>query len=313
MINSGLQVSKTKLTIKKIKQNFSLYLLLLPSLVLLICFSYKPMYGVLIAFKNYHPIDGIMGSSWATPWYEYFLKYFKSYQFTTTIKNTLVINLYSLIVSFPFPIILAIVINQMRLKRFKQVFQTVIYMPHFISTVVMVSLIMIILSPDSGVIGGFGKLIGVHIPNLMGSAGAFSHIYVWSDVWQHTGWDSIIYIAALSAIDPSLYEAATMDGASKWQKIFYIDLPMLIPTATILLILRVGGIMGLGFEKVYLMQNSLNMASSEVISTYVYKIGLLSAQYSYSAAINLFSTIINFILLITVNKVSKKFGNSSLW
>lgn len=313
MINSGLQVSKTKLTIKKIKQNLSLYLLLLPALVLLICFSYKPMYGVLIAFKDYHPIDGIMGSSWATPWYEYFLKYFKSYQFATTIKNTLVINIYSLIVSFPFPIILAIVINQMRLKRFKQVFQTVIYMPHFISTVVMVSLIMIILSPDSGVIGGLGKLLGIHIPNLMGSAGAFSHIYVWSDVWQHTGWDSIIYIAALSAIDPSLYEAATMDGASKWQKIFYIDLPMLIPTATILLILRVGGIMGLGFEKVYLMQNSLNMASSEVISTYVYKIGLLSAQYSYSAAINLFSTIINFILLITVNKVSKKFGNSSLW
>lgn len=313
MINSSLQISKTKLTIKKIKQNLGLYLLLLPAVVLLICFTYKPMYGVLIAFKDYHPIDGIMGSSWADPWYEYFLKYFKSYQFVTTIKNTLVINIYSLVVSFPFPIILAIVINQMRVKRFKQVFQTVIYMPHFISTVVMVSLIMIILSPDSGVIGGLGKVLGIHVPNLMGSAGAFSHIYVWSDVWQHTGWDSIIYIAALSSIDPSLYEAATMDGASKWQKILYIDLPMLIPTATILLILRVGGIMGLGFEKVYLMQNSLNMASSEVISTYVYKIGLLSAQYSYSAAINLFSTIINFILLITVNKVSKKFGNSSLW
>ena len=310
---SGLETGKRKHTLKKIKQDIGLYFLLLPAIVLLICFTYKPMYGVIIAFKDYQPADGIMGSPWADPWYKYFTKFFNSFQFSRTIINTLVINIYSMIISFPFPIILALAINQMKAKKFKKVFQTITYMPHFISTVVMVGLISLILSPDSGLLGNLGNFVGFHIPNLMGEAGAFSHIYVWSDVWQHTGWDSIIYLAALSSIDPSLYEAATIDGASNWQKIRYIDLPMLAPTAMILLILRVGGLMGLGFEKVYLMQNSLNMSNSEVISTYVYKIGLLSAQYSYSAAINLFSTIINFILLITVNQISKKVSDNSLW
>lgn len=313
MIKPDMKTSRAKLVFKRIKSNLGLYLLLMPAVVLLILFTYKPMYGVIIAFKEYQPVKGILGSPWADPWYKYFTKFFNSYQFNNTIKNTLVINIYSLIISFPFPIILALVLNQMRAKRFKKVFQTITYMPHFISTVVMVGIIMIILSPDAGILAHLGKAFGVKVPNLMGSAGAFSHIYVWSDVWQHTGWDSIIYLAALSAIDPSLYEAATVDGASNWQKIRHIDIPMLLPTAAILLILRVGGLMGLGFEKVYLMQNSLNIASSEVISTYVYKIGLLSGQYSYSAAINLFSTIINFILLITVNKITKKVSNNSLW
>jgi len=313
MIIPSLEKGKSKSTFKRIKENWGLYVLLMPAVIILICFTYKPMYGVIIAFKDYQPVKGITGSSWANPWYKYFTKFFNSYQFSTTIKNTLVINFYSMIVSFPFPIILALAVNQMRAKRFKKIFQTITYMPHFISTVVMVGLIMLMLSPDSGILGNLSKLIGVQLPNLMGEAGAFSHIYVWSDVWQHTGWDSIIYIAALSAIDPSLYEAATIDGASNWQKIIYIDLVMLAPTAAILLILRVGGLMGLGFEKVYLMQNTLNITNSEVISTYVYKIGLLSAQYSYSAAINLFSTIINFILLITVNQISKKTSDNSLW
>lgn len=313
MNDSSLEVGKFKPTLKKIKQNLGLYFLLLPAVVLLICFAYKPMYGVIIAFKDYQPAKGIMGSPWADPWYKYFTKFFNSYQFSRTIENTLVINIYSLIVTFPFPIILALAINQMRAKKFKKVFQTITYMPHFISTVVMVGLISLILSPTSGLLGNISSILGVHVPNLMGEAGAFSHIYVWSDIWQHTGWDSIIYLAALSSIDPSLYEAATIDGASNWQKIKAIDIPMLAPTAIILLILRVGGLMGLGFEKVYLMQNSLNITNSEVISTYVYKIGLQSAQYSYSAAINLFSTIINFILLITVNEISKKVSDNSLW
>lgn len=302
-----------KITLKKIKNNLGLYLLLLPSLILLICFAYRPMYGVIIAFKEYQPIKGIIGSSWANPWYKYFTKFFNSHQFFSTIKNTLTLNIYSLIVTFPFPIIMALAINQMRAKKFKKFFQTVTYMPHFISTVVMVGLIMLILSPSSGVMGNLYKLFGAKAPNLMGSAGAFSHVYVWSDIWQHTGWDSIIYLAALSSIDPNLYEAATIDGASNWNKIRYIDIPMLIPTAVTLLIMRVGGLMGLGFEKVYLLQNNLNLVNSEVISTYVYKIGMLSAQYSYSAAINLFSTIINFILLITVNQISKKVSDNSLW
>lgn len=313
VIKPNIKTGRKKSTFKRIRQNLGLYFLLLPAVVLLILFTYKPMYGIIIAFKDYQPVNGILNSPWANPWYKYFIKFFNSYQFKNTIKNTLVINIYSMIISFPFPIILALALNQMRAERFKKVFQTITYMPHFISTVVMVGLIMIILSPDAGILAQASKLFGVKFPNLMGSANAFSHIYVWSDVWQHTGWDSIVYLAALSAVDPTLYEAATIDGASKWQKVLHIDLAMLAPTAAILLILRVGGLMGLGFEKVYLMQNNLNIGSSEVISTYVYKIGLLSAQYSYSAAINLFSTVINFILLITINQISKKFSDSSLW
>lgn len=195
----------------------------------------------------------------------------------------------------------------------KKIFQTVTYMPHFISTVVMVGLITLLLSPGSGVFGAICNALGFDAPNLMGKAGAFKHLYVWTDIWQHAGWDSIIYIAALSGIDPSLYEAATMDGATNFQKIRYVDIPMLIPTAVIMLIMKVGGIMSLGFEKVYLMQNDLNLSSSEVISTYVYKIGVVNTQYSYSAAINLFSTLVNFALLILVNQISKRVSENSLW
>lgn len=296
----------------RIRRNWGLYLLLLPAVVLLICFTYRPMYGVLIAFKEYKAVDGIFGSEWATPWFKYFKKYFDSYQFSATIKNTLSITLYSLAV-FPIPIILALGINQMRNGRYKKIFQTVTYMPHFISTVVMVGLITLLLSPGSGVFGAICNALGFDAPNLMGKAGAFKHLYVWTDIWQHAGWDSIIYIAALSGIDPSLYEAATMDGATKFQKIRYVDIPMLIPTAVIMLIMKVGGIMSLGFEKVYLMQNDLNLSSSEVISTYVYKIGVVNTQYSYSAAINLFSTLVNFALLILVNQISKRVSENSLW
>ncbi|QNO18470.1 ABC transporter permease [Caproicibacterium amylolyticum] len=298
----------------QIRKNWGLYLLLLPAFILLICFSYKPMYGVLIAFKDYHNSLGIVGSAWADPWYKYFVKFFNSYQFWPTIKNTLILSLYGMAASFPLPIILALVINQMRAKRFRKLFQTVSYLPHFISTVVMVGLILIWLSPSTGLFSNICRGVGVQqVPNLMGTESAFSSLYVWSDVWQHTGWDSIIYVAALSAVDPSLYEAATVDGANRWQKMCYIDFPMLLPTAVILLIMRVGSIMSLGFEKVYLMQNNLNLGASEIISTYVYKIGIISSQYSYSAAINLFNTIINLILLVAVNQISKKLSDNSLW
>lgn len=306
------QKGSTKNLWLRIRRNWGLYLLLLPAVILLICFTYKPMYGVLIAFKEYRPANGIWDSVWSTPWYKYFKKFFDSYQFATTIKNTLTITLYSMLV-FPVPIILALSINQMRNGKFKKLFQTVTYMPHFISTVVMIGLITLLLSPGSGVFGAICNVLGFEAPNLMGKAGAFKHLYVWSDIWQHAGWDSIIYIAALSGIDPSLYEAATVDGATKMQKIRFIDIPMLIPTTVIMLIMRMGGLMSLGFEKVYLMQNDLNLVSSEVISTYVYKIGVINTQYSYSAAINLFSTIVNFILLISVNKISKRISENSLW
>lgn len=299
-----------KRALGQIKRNSGLYLLLLPAVVLTLLFAYKPMYGVLIAFKDYSPAMGIGGSPWAG--FKYFEKFFNSYQFSTTIKNTIIISLYSM-VTFPIPIILALMVNQMRGNWFRRFFQTVSYMPHFISTVVMVGLMIILMSPSTGIVGNLYKLFGAEAPDLMGSAGWFSSIYVWSDVWQHVGWDSIIFIAALSAVDPSLYEAATVDGASRWHKIRYIDIPMLMPTAITLLILRVGGLLGVGFEKVYLMQNDLNISSSEILSTYIYKIGLLSNQYSFSSAVNLFNTVINFILLIIVNQISKKFSDNSLW
>lgn len=284
--------------------------MLCPAVVLTLLFAYKPMYGVVIAFKDYSPALGIAASPWAG--FKYFEKFFNSYQFSGTIKNTLVISIYSL-VTFPIPIMLALVVNQMRANRFKRFFQTVTYMPHFISTVVMVGLMMILLSPSTGLVGNLYHLFGAEAPDLMGSAGLFSSVYVWSDVWQHVGWDSIIYLAALSTVDPTLYEAATVDGASRLHKIRYVDIPMLMPTVITLLILRMGGLLGVGFEKVYLMQNALNITSSEVLSTYVYKIGLLSSQYSFSSAINLFNTVINFILLILVNQISKKFSNNSIW
>lgn len=293
-----------------IGRNWGLYLLLLPAVTLLLCFTYKPMYGVIIAFKDFKPALGIMGSPWVG--LKYFEKFFNSYQFSITIKNTIYISLYSF-ATFPIPILFAICVNQLRANRFKRVFQTVTYMPHFISTIVIVGILMIVLSPGNGLLGHIYSLFGAEAPNLLGSASLFSSLYVWSDVWQHAGWDSIIYIAALSSVDPSLYEAATVDGASRWQKIKFIDIPMLIPTAVTLLILRVGGLLGVGFEKAYLLQNNLNISGSEVLSTYVYKIGLLSSQYSFSAAINLFNTVINFLLLIVVNQISRKYSEHSLW
>ena len=298
---------------RRIARNWGLYLLLLPALTLLICFTYKPMYGVLIAFKEYKPVKGILGSAWADPWYKYFKKFFDSFQFKTTIRNTLVITLYSMLVMFPLPVILALGINQLKNRTYRKIFQTVTYMPHFISTVVMVGLLTLLLSPGSGLLGAVCGMLGIEAPNFLGQPSAFKHLYVWSDVWQHVGWDSIIYIAALSSVDPSLYEAATVDGATNLQKIKYVDIPMLVPTAVIMLIMRFGSLMSLGFEKVYLMQNDLNLTAGQVISTYVYKIGIINVQYSYSAAINLFSTVINFILLILVNQISKKVSDNSLW
>ena len=298
---------------RQVGHNWGLYLLLLPSFLLLLIFSYKPMYGVILAFKDYKNSLGITGSPWADPLFKYFTRFFKSFQFGTTIRNTLALNLYSLLVGFPIPIFLALIINQITAKRFRKGFQTVLYLPHFISTVVMVGLLLIWLSPSRGLLGAFYGLFHKTAPNILGMPGAFRSIYVWSDVWQHAGWDSIVFLAALSSVDPTLYEAAVVDGATRWQKQIYIDLPLLLPTASIMLILRAGGIMNVGFEKVFLMQNSLNQTKSEVIATYIYKMGLKSNQYSVSTAVNLFNNVINFALLMLVNGITKKLGDTSLW
>lgn len=300
-------------TWKRISRNWGLYLLLLPALVLLILFAYKPMYGVVIAFKNYKNSLGILGSPWADPLFKNFQRFFNSYQCGATIRNTLRLSLYSLAVGFPIPIILALMINQITAMRFRRTFQTILYLPHFISTVVMVGLLLIWLSPSSGLVGAFYRLLGKDAPNVMTSASGFPSIYVWSDVWQHSGWDSIVFLAALSSIDPTLYEAATVDGATRWQKMRYIDLPLLMATACIMLILRAGNLMNVGFEKVFLMQNDLNMSTSEIIATYVYKMGLRNSQYAVSTAVNLFNNLINFGLLLLVNCITRKLGETSLW
>lgn len=300
-------------TWKRISRNWGLYLLLLPSLVLLILFAYKPMYGVVIAFKNYKNSLGILGSPWAEPLFKNFQRFFNSYQCEVTIRNTLRLSLYSLAVGFPIPIILALMINQITAMRFRRTFQTILYLPHFISTVVMVGLLLIWLSPSSGLVGAFYRLLGKDAPNVMTSASGFPSIYVWSDVWQHSGWDSIVFLAALSSIDPTLYEAATVDGATRWQKMRYIDLPLLMSTACIMLILRAGNLMNVGFEKVFLMQNDLNMSTSEIIATYVYKMGLRNSQYAVSTAVNLFNNLVNFVLLLLVNCVTRKLGETSLF
>ncbi|HBA63631.1 MAG TPA: sugar ABC transporter permease [Lachnospiraceae bacterium] len=287
-----------------------LYLLLLPSFLLLICFSYLPMSGLLMAFQDYRPALGLTGSKWVG--LANFRQFFHSYQFKLTIRNTLVISLYGILVGFPLPILLALICNQMRAQRFKKVFQVITYLPHFISTMVMCGMILIFLSPSVGIISHMLGKLGIEMPNVLASASAFPSVYVWTDVWQNLGWDSIIYLAALSGIDPTYYEAATMDGASRLQKMFYIDLPLLLPTAMILLILRAGNILSIGFEKVFLLQNTMNMMGSEIISTYVYKLGLVNQQYSLSTAVGLFNTVVNVLVLLLVNQISKKLTDSSL-
>ena len=294
-----------------IKKYYQLYILPLPSAILLFCFAYLPMVGIVIAFQNYSPALGILKSPFVGM--KNFMQYFRSYQFAVTIKNTLVLSLYSILVGFPLPILLALMCNQMKTRGFKKVFQVITYLPHFISTMVMCGLILIFLSPSSGLFANLFKLLGHEFPNVMSSAAGFKHVYVWSDIWQHLGWDSIIYLAALAGIDPTYYEAATVDGASTLQKIKYIDIPMIMPTAMVLLIMRAGSILGIGFEKVFLLQNVQNIMSSEIISTYVYKMGMQSMQYSLSTAIGLFNTVVNVIVLVLVNLMAKKLTDSSLF
>lgn len=301
----------TPLQKRKIKSNIPLYVLLFPSIILLIMFAYIPMLGLVIAFKDYSPANGILNSPWAG--FKYFTQFFNSVQFGTTMMNTLKISIYSILVGFPLPILLALLCNQLRTGKFKKVFQVTTYLPHFISTMVMCGMIILFLSPNSGLIANIFKSLGWTMPNLLSKPDSFAGVYVWSDVWQHIGWDSIIYLAALSAIDPTYYEAATMDGASRMQKILNIDLPLLLPTAMILLILRAGSLLSIGFEKVLLLQNPLNLAGSEVISTYVYKVGMINFQYSYSTAIGLFNTVVNLIILLSVNWFSKRYTKTGLF
>lgn len=298
-------------TIKLIKRNYVLYFFLFPAFLYVIIFDYVPLYGIQIAFKNFKPALGIWGSQWVG--FKHFINFFNSYQFWTILKNTLSISIYYLVASFPMPIILALVLNYTKSYRLKKFAQTVTYAPHFISTVVLVSMLNLFLSPNSGIINTLIKALGGEAVYFMGEKNFFIHIYVWSGIWQNTGWNSIIYMAALASVNHELHEAAFIDGANKIRRIWHIDLPALMPTAVILLILRAGSIMNVGFEKVILMQNDLILSVSEVISTYVYRLGLLNARYDYTTAIGLFNNIINVIILIIVNQVARKVNETSLW
>jgi putative aldouronate transport system permease protein len=294
----------------KIIKNWQLYILVLPALIYFIIFCYGPMYGVQIAFKDFIANKGIWGSPWVG--LKHFKNFFQTYSSRRVIWNTLNLSLYSLAAGFPMPILLALMLNEVKNSRFKKIVQNITYAPHFISTVVMVGIILIFFSP-TGIVNQLGKLIGIEPTMFLSKDYLFRHLYVWTGVWQGVGWGSIIYLAALSGIDPQLSEAATVDGASRFQRILHINIPGILPTIIIMLILNVGGIMSVGFEKAFLMQNSLNLKYSEIISTYVYKTGLINANYSFSAAVNLFNTVIDLILLILVNKISKSVSDVYLW
>lgn len=292
-----------------LKKNWQLYLLLAPAIIYFLVFKYYPMYGIQIAFKNFRAIDGILGSEWVG--FEHFINFFKSYYFWDIIINTFGINLYALAL-FPISIIVALSLNELREGRFKKIAQTITYAPHFISIVVFVGMIIAFLDPATGIINNFIKALGFEPISFMTEPGWFKTLFVWSNEWQNLGWGAIIYLAALAGVDPQLHEAAKVDGASRLQRIWHINLSSILPTIIILLILNMGNMMSIGFEKILLMQNSLNLDSSQVIQTYVYDAGLLHGQYSYSTAVGLFNSVINFAILLFFNRMARRTG-TSLW
>ncbi|WP_408006954.1 ABC transporter permease [Pseudalkalibacillus sp. A8] len=296
---------------RKILQNWQLYIFVLPAFLYFFIFHYIPMYGVQIAFKNFNPTLGIWGSEWVG--FDHFTRFFQSYYFWDLLKNTLGISVYELIVGFPLPIILALALNEVKDSFFKRTVQTVTYAPHFISVVVMSGMIIAFLSPATGIINHGIQFLGFEPIAFLSDPDWFKTVYVLSGVWQSTGWGTIIYLAALSGVDPQHHEAAIVDGATRFQRIWHINIPAIVPAMIILLILNVGSIMALSFEKILLLQNPLNLESSNVIATFVYKAGLLDAQYSFASAVGLFNAVINAILLIVVNKIAKKTSETSLW
>lgn len=296
---------------KALKRDWQLLLLCALPVLYFIIFHYIPMYGVQIAFKDFRAADGIWGSAWCG--LDQFKRFFASSQFWPLIKNTLTLSFMQILLGFPIPILLAIMLNQVKNKRFRKFVQSVAYCPHFISIVVLTGMLYIFLSPRNGIVNNVIQMFGGEPIFFLGDAKYFKLTFVISGIWQNAGWSAIIYIAALAGVSPDLYEAAQVDGANKWQRIRHIDLPGIMPTIVMMLIMEVGKVMNLGFQKAYLMQNAQNLASSEIISTYIYKVGLIDAQYSYSAAINLFNNLINIILLVTFNRMAKKITNNSLW
>jgi putative aldouronate transport system permease protein len=309
----AVRPKRTSETVLLLRRNWDLYLLLFPALAYIVLFHYVPLYGVQIAFRNYNPYDGILGSPWVG--FEHFTRFFQSAQFWNLLRNTLGLSFYSLLAGFPIPILLALMLNHCASRKFQKTTQMISYIPHFISVVVLVGILQVMFQARGGLVNIVLIKLGlVDDPVLfLSDAKYFRHLYVWSGIWQNMGWSSIIYIATLSGVSPELHEAAIVDGANKLQRIRYVDFPSILPTAIILFIMDMGKFMSVGFEKAFLMQNDANLISSEIISTYTYKIGIVSAQFSYSAAIGLFNNVVNFVMLIVVNRLARQVSGASLW
>ncbi len=289
-----------------------LYLMVLPAVLYYAIFHYKPMYGIILAFKDYKAMLGI----WNSPWIglSHFTRLFSSYWFPVLMRNTLTLSALGLAIGFPFPIILALSLNEVRNGRYRKFVQTVTYAPHFISVVVLCGIITLFLSPEVGIVNHALKALGAPKPiAFMQHGSMFKWIYVLTGVWQNAGWNSIIYFAALSGVDPTLLEVAQIDGASRMQRIIYINLPAIMPTIMVLLILNCGSLLSVGYEKVYLLQNQANLSASEVISTYVYKVGLEKLDYGFGTAVGLFNSVINCTLLVTVNAIASRAGQTGLY
>lgn len=296
---------------RSIRKNWDLYLLILPVVIYFLLIKYLPMYGIQIAFKDFSAVKGVWGSNWVG--FKHFIRFFNNYQFVTLMKNTIGLSLYQLLVAFPLPILFALMVNEVNRKWFKKSVQSITFMPHFLSTVVLVGMVIAVLSPSTGILNNIIRLFGGDPIYFMTEPSMFKSIYVFSEVWQNMGFSSILYIAVLAGIDKHLYEAAMIDGASRFQRLIHIAIPSLIPTAVIMFIFQCGSIMDISFEKIYLMQNNLNISSSNVISTYVYEMGLLGSQFSFASAVGLFNSVINFMLIVIVNYLAKKYGETSLW
>jgi putative aldouronate transport system permease protein len=296
---------------KSFRKHWQLYLLIIPPVLYFLIFKYYPMLNAVLAFKDYNVIKGIWGSPWVG--FKNFKLFFENPMFLTLVKNTIYVSGYLLLAGFPIPILLALMLNEVRNARFKRLVQLVSFAPYFISTVVMVSIIMLFLAPRLGFVNVALNHLGLESINFLGEPGLFRSIYVWSDIWQTAGYSSVIYLAALAGVDPTLYEAARVDGASRFQKIVNVDLPGILPTIIVILILNVGSVMAIGFEKILLLQNPLNLGTSEIIATYVYDIGLRNANYSFATAVGLFNSVINLFLLVGVNSLAKRFSNNSIW
>lgn len=308
---AGLSSEERRIGFWHVRRRPMLYLMLLPPILYFLIFNYTPMWGLVIAFENYNPFKGILGSEWVG--LLHFYKFVNTSDFWRLLRNTFILNIYSVLFAFPCPILLAISLSEVRIVAFKRTVQTISYLPHFISTVVVVSMLTMLLSPSDGFINQIIEVFGGEAKYFMGKPEYFRGVYIVSGIWQGIGWGSIVYLAAITSVDTELFDAALIDGANRFQRILHITLPCISSTISFMLIMRLGQMFSVGFEKVYLMSNDANRSVADVISTYVYRIGILKSSYSFSTAVGFFNSVINLVLVVGANKVVKKLTGSGIW